>query len=207
LRFVDLESCFAQREPLARAKVRAVLMDTRTAQPRKVATYRPRRVVLRDGRAVTLRAIQPGDASEIVQAFERLSAESRYLRFMQHKKELDLKQVERGTNPVAGREFTFVATAPAPDGIDIVGATRYVEAKEPETCEFAVTVADDWNHQGLATILLRSLIRRAKRDGYRTIEGLVLADNEPMLALARHLRFAAVPNTDDATVVVVRRAL
>jgi len=50
-------------------------------------------------------------------------------------------------------------------------------------------------------------MRRAKRDGYRTIEERVLADNEPMLALARHLRFAAVPNVDDATVVVVRRAL
>ena len=44
--------------------------------------YRPRRLSLRDGREVTLRAIVEADATEIVQAFERLSAESRYYRFM-----------------------------------------------------------------------------------------------------------------------------
>jgi len=104
-------------------------MNDPIARPRRLARYRPRRIVLRDGREVTLRAIQPGDAAGIVQAFERLSAESRYLRFMQHKKQLDLKQVERGTNPVVGREFAIVAAVPAPDGIDIVGAARYVEAK------------------------------------------------------------------------------
>ena len=38
--------------------------------------YRPRRITLRDGREVTLRAIVEADAAEIVQAFERLSAQS-----------------------------------------------------------------------------------------------------------------------------------
>jgi hypothetical protein len=38
---------------------------------------RPRRLTLRDGREVTLRAIDAADAPEIVQAFERLTAESR----------------------------------------------------------------------------------------------------------------------------------
>jgi hypothetical protein len=41
-------------------------------------TLSPRRVSLRDGREVTLRAIAETDATKIVQAFERLSAESRY---------------------------------------------------------------------------------------------------------------------------------
>lgn len=182
-------------------------MDDPIARPKRMARYRPRRVVLRDGREITLRAILPGDADEIVQAFERLSTETRYLRFMQHKKEIDRGQLERGTNPVAGREFVFVATVPAADGIDIVGATRYVEAGQPDVCEFAVTVADGWAGQGLATVLLRSLMRRAKRDGYRAMEGLVLAENDPMLSLARRLRFEVVPNTEDASVVQVRRLL
>jgi hypothetical protein len=50
-------------------------------------------------------------------------------------------------------------------------------------------------------------MRRARRDGYRAIEGLVLAENRPMLALARHLGFAVSTGPDDRTVCVVRRSL
>jgi RimJ/RimL family protein N-acetyltransferase len=169
--------------------------------------YRVRRATLRDGRTVTLRAVRPEDAGEIVQAFERLSAQSRYQRFMQHKRELDPHALARGVSPVPGREFALVATVPAYDGYDIVGAARYVASAQPKTCEFSITVAEDWRGAGLATTLLRRLILRARRDGYRAIEGFVLADNLPMLALARYLGFAVLPVPDDTTVCLVRRAL
>jgi acetyltransferase len=178
-----------------------------TRATRKPVPYRPRRATLRDGRTVTLRAVRPEDAGEIVQAFERLSPQSRYLRFMQHKRELDPQALARGVNPVPGREFALVATVPAPDGYDIVGAARYVASKEPKTCEFSITVAEDWRGAGLATTLLRRLMLRARRDRYRAIEGFVLADNVSMLALARHLGFSVLPVADDPTVCVVRRAL
>jgi acetyltransferase len=172
-----------------------------------VPAYRRRIVVLRDGRRVTVRAVQPEDADEIVQAFERLSSESRYLRFMQHKRELDPLALAQGVNPVGGREFALVATVPAYDGIDIVGAVRYVASSQPQICEFSITVAEDWRGNGLASTLMRRLMRRAKRDGYRTIEGLVLADNAPMLALARHLGFEVLRTDDDRTVCTVTRRL
>lgn len=92
------------------------------ASVRARSRYRPRRVRLRDGREVTLREIEEGDASEIVAAFERLSAESRYSRFMQHKKQLDAGALERGVHPRPGLDYVLVATIPALDGIDIVGA-------------------------------------------------------------------------------------
>ena len=173
------------------------------------AAYRPRRLRLRDGREVTLRAIGASDAPEIVQAFERLTTESRYSRFMQHKRELDAAALARGVRPRPGIEFAFVATVPAADGIDIVGAAQYVRADEADasTCEFAITVADDWRGSGLATKLLASLLRRARRDGYTRMEGSVIADNASMLALARTLGFTMHRFADDATVVRVERQL
>jgi len=98
---------------------------------------------------------------------------------------------------------------PAPDGIDIVGAAQYVRARDddPSTCEFAITVAEDWRGSGLATQLLASLVRRARRDGYTRMEGAVIADNSKMLALARRLRFKAHPEPDDAGVVKVEKLL
>jgi RimJ/RimL family protein N-acetyltransferase len=173
------------------------------------AAYRPRRLQLRDGRVVTLRAISPADAPEIAQAFERLSAESRYSRFMQHKRRLDPAALDRGVRPRPGRDFAFVATIPAPDGFDIVGAAQYVRVEEgdPSACEFAITVAEDWRGSGLATQLLASLVRRARRDAYTRMEGAVIAGNSPMLALARKLGFTAQPMPDDATVIRVERLL
>jgi RimJ/RimL family protein N-acetyltransferase len=173
------------------------------------AKYRPRRITLHDGREVTVRAIVEADAAEIVQAFERLSAESRYYRFMKHKRQLDDAALQRGVHPRPGRDFVFVATIPATDGIDIVGAAQYVQAGDPgdKTCEFAVTVAEDWRRTGLATELLASLVRRARRDGYETMEGLVVAENTAMLALSRRLKFRAEPVPGDATVLRVQRSL
>ena len=92
---------------------------------------------------------------------------------MQHKRKLDPAALDRGVHPRPGRDFAFVATIPADDGIDIVGAAQYVRALEddPTTCEFAITVAEDWRGSGLARELLASLVRRARRDGYTRIEG------------------------------------
>jgi RimJ/RimL family protein N-acetyltransferase len=171
--------------------------------------YRPHLVSLRDGREVTLRAIVEADATKIVQAFERLSAESRYYRFMRYKKQLDGAAVERGVHPRPGREFAFVATIPAAEGTDIVGAGQYVRAGDgnEKTCEFSITVAEDWRGGGLATRLLASLVRRARHDGYETMEGWVLAQNTPMLAVARKLHFKTEPVSGDAAVLRVQRAL
>lgn len=73
------------------------------------------------------------------------------------------------------------------------------------TCEFAITVAKDWRGNELATKLPGSLVRRARRDGYETMEGLVVAENTAMLALARRLHFKVGPVPGDATGVRVQR--
>jgi acetyltransferase len=177
--------------------------------PRQPARYRARLVRLRDGREVTLRAINDADGPAIVQAFERLSSKSRYARFMQHKKQLDPAALARGVNPRPGQDFAFVATVPAADGFHIVGAAQYVRGRDADaaTCEFAVTVAEDWRGSGLAARLMASLIRRARRDGYDRMEGMVNGGNSAMLALARRLGFTVEPVTDDATVLRVERTL
>ncbi|MDT3678027.1 MAG: GNAT family N-acetyltransferase [Burkholderiaceae bacterium] len=179
------------------------------AAPRARSRYRPRRLALRDGREVTVREIEESDASEIVDAFERLSDQSRYSRFLQYKKHLDPAAVERGVHPRPGIDFVLVATVPAAHGIDIVGAAQYLRsnAGDANTCEFAVTVAEEWRRQGLATALISRLVRRARRDGYDAIVGDVLASNLPMLALARDLHFDIERISGEADVLRVRKAL
>ncbi len=179
------------------------------------ARTRPRRITLRDGREVTLRAIRESDAEEIMQAFDRLSVDSRYARFMHHKPHINEQALAKTVCPTPGRAFVYVATTPADDGIDIVGAAQYLPATDansydpPETatCEFAITVADDWRGNGLARQLLTCLVRRARRDGYTTMQGYVLSSNLPMLGLARSLKFTAALDPDGAQVTMVKRSL
>jgi GNAT superfamily N-acetyltransferase len=171
--------------------------------------YRPRRLVLRDGREVTLRAIAEADAPAIQRAFDHLSAASRHDRFLHHKKHLSPEALARGVHPRPGRDFVFVATVSRPDGFDIVGAAQYVQATpdDDSTCEFAITVAEDWRGCGLARHLLASLLRRARRDGYTSMLGMALADNAPILALTRALGFHIEPSSEDGSVVNVLRRL
>lgn len=128
---------------------------------------RPRTITLRDGRRARLRAARPEDAGEIVQAFERLSAPSCYQRFMQHKRELDPRLVGRGLHPAPGSQFARMATIPAADGTDIVGGARSVPAQAPATCEYSMTVAEEWRRACCARCRrrrcenVRARIRRA----------------------------------------------
>jgi acetyltransferase len=175
----------------------------------KPSRYRPRSVRLHDGREVTVRAIVEADAPEITKAFERLTPESRYFRFMHYKKHLSDADLQRGVHPRPGREFAFVATIPAADGIDIVGGAQYLRADETNAklCEFSITVAEHWRGIGLATTLLATLVRRARRDGYETMIGWVIAENTAMLALARKLDFKSEPVPGDVPMLRVQRAL
>ena len=171
--------------------------------------YAERTLALRDGRMVTLRAVSSGDGAEIIQGFDRLSTDSRYSRFMQHKKQLDPAALSRGLNPERGREFVLLATIPAADGIDIVGAAQYLQAdvNNATSCEFAITLAEDWRGSGLGSQLMSDLLRQAATDGYALMEGLVIADNLPMVTLARRLDFQVERVSGDATVVRVSRGL
>jgi len=167
----------------------------------------PIEVSLRDGRRARLREISPGDRDELRQAFARLSGESRYLRFMSFMKELPPRLLESAVNPHPERELGLVAEVDAPDGVDIVGGARYFIQSDGESCEFAVTVADDWQRVGLASRLLRELISAARARGLKEMDGYVLAGNRGMLDLARRLGFTRRSDPNDPAVTIVRLPL
>ena len=166
------------------------------------AHFAPIEMTLRNGRRVRLREIRSDDRDEVRQAFARLSSESRYMRFMSFLKEVPPPMLDRAVNPQREHGFAVVAEIDAPDGIDIVGGARYIP-EEGKTCEFAITVADDWQRVGLASRLLRELIAAARARGLERLEGFVLAGNSPMLGLARRLGFTLGTDPRDPTVVVV----
>jgi acetyltransferase len=166
-----------------------------------------RDLTLRDGRTVHLRAVAPGDEAECLQAFERLSDEARYMRFMRivHAPNREQLRATLASFPEAG--IGLVATVPAGDGLDIVGSAIAVIGADPTSCEFAITVASGYGGVGLATALMTALIDEARRRGLAEMEGFVLSQNSAMMGLAKHLGFSIAYEPGDASVRICRLTL
>ena len=97
----------------------------------------------------------------------------------------------------------IVATVPAEDGSDIVGSAVFF-IEDPTTCEFAITVQSNFGGAGLASTLLTALIDAARKRGLATMEGFVLAANEPMLRLARRIGFSVASDPNDRAIRICR---
>jgi RimJ/RimL family protein N-acetyltransferase len=161
-------------------------------------------VALRDGRAVHIRAVHPTDEAELLQAFGRMSADARYMRFMHTVREPNLERLRKVLASFPDSGIGIVATIPADDGIDIVGSAIVVLGSDPATCEFAINVAAEYGAAGLGGTLMTILIDAAKRRGLTEMEGFVLAENKPMLRLATRLGFSIAPDPDDRAVRICR---
>lgn len=155
---------------------------------------------LRDGRVVRLRAMRPDDEAELLQAFHRMSDHARYMRFMRTVREPDMGRVRKVLASFPEGGIGIVATVPAEDGIDIVGSAICVVGEDPTSCEFAINVTAACGGTGLGTTLMTTLIDLAKKRGLREMLGFVLAENQPMLRLARRLGFDVAPEPGDWTV-------
>ena len=131
----------------------------------------------------------PQDA-ELEQALVRaLSPASRYQRFFAPIRELPEGWLQRLTQIDYRRQQAFIVETFAGDQALAVAEARYVVDASGEECEFAVVVADDWQHLGLARRLMQLLMQSAAEAGLKRMVGDVLATNRAMLSLAQSQGF------------------
>lgn len=155
-----------------------------------------------DGRRVTVRPVLPQDA-ELEQALVRaLSPAARYQRFFSPIRELPEGWLQRLTQIDYRRQQAFIVETFVGDEAQAVAEARYVVDASDEACEFAVVVADDWQHQGLARRLLERLMQSAAASGLQRIYGDVLATNRRMLSLAENMGFRAMRHPDGGAQVL-----
>lgn len=161
------------------------------------------RLVLADGRTVTVRPVLPQDA-DAEQAFTMaLSPVSRRQRFHGAVKLLPDWLLHEMTAIDYQRQVALVAEAVADDGeTRLVADARYVLVDDmPGSAEFALAVADDWRGIGLGRGMLERLARHAWRQGLRRLEGAVLVDNAPMLGLLASLGATVRGDRHDGSIV------
>jgi acetyltransferase len=105
------------------------------------------------------------------------------------------------------REAACVVIRSRVGGEEETGVARFALNEDGESCEFAVTVADAWQGNGIASRLMKTLMPETRRRGLKRIEGLVLTTNVRVLELCRKLGCAIHLSPDDRPVRVVRRDL
>jgi RimJ/RimL family protein N-acetyltransferase len=165
-------------------------------------------VRLDDARRLVIRPVLPQDAELTTAFFGRLPAAARYDRFMSPMRHLPPDLIERFTNVDYTDHLALVAEV-FEDGQEIVVAeARYVRlAADPTAAEFAVSVAERWQGNGLAQLLLSKLAQRAAMAGIRRIVGETLATNARMLHLARKAGFRISASPQVRGVMLMEKAI
>lgn len=151
----------------------------------------------RDGEAVTVRFVEPGDAEELQQYFRSLSTRSRYNRFFGAIGELPPSLLDQFVHLSGNGHFTVVATMTINGFETVVGEARYVFGADASSFEFGLSVDDRWQGHGIGAALLKNLECRAAALGAMRMFGDTLRANEAMVALARSRGFALTRQPDD----------
>ena len=138
---------------------------------------------LRDDRTVTIRAIRPDDKGLMIDAFDKVSVESIYRRFLNTKKEITPQELKQATEVDFVKVVALVAFLEKDGDQQIVGGGRYIRTGSSngrERAEVAFFVGDAFQGLGIASRIFKHLLAIARDSGIAEFEAEVLPSNEAM---------------------------
>ncbi len=173
--------------------------------PEVAAAAAPQRlddVVLKDGSTLRLRAPVAADSAALVAFFERLSAQSRYLRFHGARK-VTASVVAPFLDPDWAERGALIGTlADTAGGERVVALASYVRLRGPGRAEVAFAVEDEMQRRGIGTRLLERLAARAGATGIERFVALVMSENRQMLSVFEHIGFEATRELEQGEIEV-----
>lgn len=135
-----------------------------------------------DDQRVCLRPVTPSDRDRILAGLQELSVETSYRRFFTptfYPSEAELTYL---THIDGDQHMAVGALDCTREGEPGLGLARYVRLPdEPHVAEIAITVIDDYQRQGIGSLLMAALSQYAADHGIEYFRGFVLADNRDFL--------------------------
>ncbi len=132
-------------------------------------------VLLTDGGVAHLRPIRPADAGKLVAFYDRVSPESKYLRFFAPYPRLSERDVKRFSNVDYVDRVAFIVTL----GEQMIAVGRY-DRTEDTQAEVAFLIEDAHQGRGIAQLLLEHLAEAARERGITGFVAEVLPQNRRM---------------------------
>jgi len=159
------------------------------------------------GQSINIRPMRPEDLEIETEFVQGWSDKTRHNRLFSASLRTTPERLKKITRVDFSRDMALIATVMLDDREVQIGVARYVRREDGKTCEFALSVADAWQHRGVGRALMLRLIDAAAAAGIDTIVGDVLASNAPMLQFMRALEFTIDPAAEDPEIRRVSKRL
>lgn len=199
IREIDINPLLAGPAGLLALDARVVLHPAAVADadlPQPAIRPYPRQYVdewtARDGRPLLIRPIRPEDEPLLAQFHEMLSERTVYARYSQvlslgrrtvHERLARLCFIDYD------RQMALVAINLSEPEPKLIAVARLIKMRGTAAAEFALVIADAYQHLGLGTELMRRLIEIGRDEQLEQIVGYIHATNQGMLKVCRRLGF------------------
>jgi len=165
----------------------------------------PHSFTLTDGSEGLIWPLLTSDRRTTQEGFLRLSDKSRYDRFLHSLPRLSERMLDTLVTEVDGEDHVALVALVLPDDApeQLAGIARMVRyPDQPDAADLAVTVLDDWQRKGIASALLRELLRRRPVGVVRVVT-VVNPQNHASLALMKRLGRGGVTRSGPGLSTVV----
>ncbi|HEX4977796.1 MAG TPA: GNAT family N-acetyltransferase, partial [Nocardioides sp.] len=154
-------------------------------------------VLLRDGQAAHLRPIGGDDRDLLVEFYEHVSAESKYMRFFAPMPRLSDRDIERFTHVDHHDRVAFVLTVAQ----KMIAVGRFdkitPDGGSPVEAEVAFLVQDAHQGRGIAQLLLEHLAQAGRERGIDMFVAEVLPENSRMIQIFREAGYQVAGGFED----------
>lgn len=157
-----------------------------------------------EGKRAFVRPIRPEDEILVKEFFNHVTDQDLRLRFFNVVRNPGHAFLARLTQLDYARAMAFAALD---EQDQLLGVVRLHSDAAHETGEYAILLRSDLKGQGLGWKLMEIIIRYAKSDGLKAIEGQVLTENTTMLTMCTRLGFDISNSEDGPDIKVVRLKL
>ncbi len=141
----------------------------------------------KDGRLLKIRPLLPEDAHHLVDLFDHMGPESRFLRFnvalSNPDRELVWTEARRLANVDPDKDGAWLVFADFQNQTEVpVGGARYIRIDD-RTAEASLVVRDDQQNKGIGAELLRILVEQARQAGLEKLIATVQRSNRKIFHL------------------------
>ena len=130
-----------------------------------------------------LRPIRSSDGHLLVDLFNRMSAQSVYLRFLRRLDTLSENMIHQFLKINYHSDFALVAVVKEDEKDTIVAVGRYGYDPEEDSTDLAVAVRDDVQGEGLGELMLSKVVTIAKENGIARFTGIMDSRNKAIQKL------------------------
>lgn len=157
------------------------------------------------GECFQLRPVKPSDVNLYEAFFLRTTEHDVRLRFLSPRRHFSQSELLRLTQLDYAREMAFMAIDPR-DG-SLAGVGRLACSPDGNHSEYALIVRSDLQRRGLGRALMAMLIDFARAEGVGSIEGHILAENDPMIDMVRRFGFTVGLHPEEPGLMLARLTL